>query len=144
MAFGRLSRGPDAAPLSEINVTPLVDVMLVLVVVFLLTAPLLATSIRLDLPQAATAPAPSGKQGVQLVVDAAGQAFLDDRPLGDKALAERLAQVAADDPDTEIQLRADTAVPYGRVVALLDLAQQAGLVHVGFVAAQRAATPDRP
>ncbi len=144
MAFGRLSRGPDAAPLSEINVTPLVDVMLVLVVVFLLTAPLLATSIRLDLPQVRAQPTPTGKAGLQLVVDASGQAFLDDRPLDDKALAARLARVAADAPDTEIQLRADTVVPYGRVVALLSLAQQAGLVHVGFVATPQAAAPARP
>jgi biopolymer transport protein TolR len=144
MAFGRLSRGTGAAPLSEINVTPLVDVMLVLVVVFLLTAPLLATSIRLDLPQAAVRPAPGGKAGLQLVVDAAGQAFLDDRPLDDAALAVRLAEVAARDADTEIQLRADTTVPYGRVVALLGLAQQAGLVHVGFVATPPADGARRP
>jgi len=144
MAFGRLSRGPDAAPLSEINVTPLVDVMLVLVVVFLLTAPLLATSIRLDLPQAAASPAAAGKVALQLVVDASGQAFLDDRPLADDALAIRLARIAGDAPDTEIQLRADTAVPYGRVVALLRLAQQAGLVHVGFVAIAPSAGATRP
>jgi biopolymer transport protein TolR len=131
--------------LSEINVTPLVDVMLVLVVVFLLTAPLLATSIRLDLPQAPAAqPAEGGKAALQLVVDASGQAFLDDRPLTDQALAARLARAAADAPDTEIQLRADTVVPYGRVVALLGLAQQAGLVHVGFVALPQATSPARP
>ena len=140
MAFGRLSRGNDAAPLSEINVTPLVDVMLVLVVVFLLTAPLLATSIRLDLPQASATPAPAAKAALQLVVDASGQAFLDDRPLDDQALATRLARVAAEAPDTEVQLRADTAVPYGRVVALLGLSQAAGLVHIGFVAT----APGRP
>lgn len=144
MAFGRLSRGPDAAPLSEINVTPLVDVMLVLVVVFLLTAPLLASSIRLDLPQAAAQPAPAAKAALQLVVDASGQAFLDDKPLADQALAARLQSVAAAAPDTEIQLRADTAVPYGRVVALLGLAQQAGLIHVGFVATPQATAPARP
>ncbi|QHI98692.1 biopolymer transporter ExbD [Xylophilus rhododendri] len=144
MAFGRLSRGPDAAPLSEINVTPLVDVMLVLVVVFLLTAPLLATSIRLDLPQAAAAPAPAAKAALQLVVDAAGQAFVEDKPLDDQALSARLLRIAADDPDTEVQLRADTAVPYGRVVALLGLAQQAGLAHVGFVALPQPPAAARP
>lgn len=144
MAFGRLSRGPHAAPINEINVTPLVDVMLVLVVVFLLTAPLLATSIRLDLPQAPAQPAPGGKAGLQLVVDSRGQAFLDDKPLDDAALSTRLSAVAADAPDTEIQLRADTSVPYGRVVALLGLAQQAGLVHVGFVATPPASSARRP
>jgi biopolymer transport protein TolR len=158
MAFGRggLAGGVSSAgggrstgaggqrPLSDINVTPLVDVMLVLVVVFLLTAPLLATSIRLDLPQAPAQPAAGGKPGLQLVVDAKGQAFLDDKPLDDAALAARLSAVAADAPDTEIQLRADTTVPYGRVIALLGLAQQAGLIHVGFVAAPPADGTRRP
>ena len=130
--------------MSEINVTPLVDVMLVLVVVFLLTAPLLATSIKLDLPKTATAPAPAGKTGLLLVVDASGQAFLQDRPFTDEALGAQLAKVASEAPDTELQLRADTTVPYGRVVALLGLAQQAGLAHVGFVATPQAATPGRP
>jgi len=130
--------------MSEINVTPLVDVMLVLVVVFLLTAPLLATSIKLDLPKAAAAPAPAGKAGLLVVVDASGQAFLQDRPFTDEALGAQLKKVASDAPETELQLRADTTVPYGRVVALLGLAQQAGLVHVGFVATPQAATPGRP
>ena len=130
--------------MSEINVTPLVDVMLVLVVVFLLTAPLLATSIKLELPKAATSPAPTSQAGLQLVVDATGQAFLKDRPLSDEALAARLGKIAAEAPDTELQLRADSTVPYGRVVALLGLAQQAGLAHVGFVASPTVATAGRP
>lgn len=144
MAFGRLSRGAEGAPMSEINVTPLVDVMLVLVVVFLLTAPLLATSIKLDLPKATTTPASGGKAGLLLVVDASGQAFLQDRPFTDDALGARLKKVAAESPETELQLRADTTVPYGRVVALLALAQQAGLAHVSFVATPQSATPGRP
>ena len=144
MAFGRLSRGTGGAPLSEINVTPLVDVMLVLVVVFLLTAPLLATSIKLDLPKAPESLAPATKAELQLVVDATGQAFLKDRPLSDEALAAQLGKIAAEAPDTELQLRADATVPYGRVVTLLGLAQQAGLAHVGFVASPQAATAGRP
>jgi biopolymer transport protein TolR len=144
MAFGRLSRGTEGAPMSEINVTPLVDVMLVLVVVFLLTAPLLATSIKLELPKAPTSLAPAVKAELQLVVDATGQAFLKDRPLTDEALAAQLRKIAAEAPDTELQLRADTTVPYGRVVALLGLAQQAGLAHVGFVASPQASAAGRP
>ena len=130
--------------MSEINVTPLVDVMLVLVVVFLLTAPLLATSIKLDLPKAPESLAPATKAELQLVVDATGQAFLKDRPLSDEALAAQLGKIAAEAPDTELQLRADATVPYGRVVTLLGLAQQAGLAHVGFVASPQAATAGRP
>lgn len=134
MAFGRLERTPGPQPMSEINVTPLVDVMLVLVVIFIVTAPLLASSIRLDLPKADGAQPGTAPRIVALVVDAAGQAYLDDAPVADDALADRLRQVAAQAPDTEVQLRADTAVSYGRVVQVMGAAHAAGLRRIGFVA----------
>ncbi|WP_295854656.1 biopolymer transporter ExbD [uncultured Xylophilus sp.] len=135
MAFGRLHRDERPAPIGEINVTPLVDVMLVLVVIFLLTAPLLASSIRLDLPRAVSAAAaPSPQAPLKLLVNREGAVFLDDQPIGDAALAARLADAAQHDAATELQLRADAAVPYGRVVALLGLAQKAGLSRIGFMA----------
>ena len=133
MAFGRLERTPGPQPMSEINVTPLVDVMLVLVVIFILTAPLLASSIRLELPRAERAQPGTPAHAVMLVVDTAGQAYLDDEPLGADALAQRLRQIAAEAPDTEVQLRADTAVPYGRVVEVMGAAHAAGLQRIGFV-----------
>lgn len=133
MAFGRLERTPGPQPMSEINVTPLVDVMLVLVVIFILTAPLLASSIRLELPRAEGAQPGMPAHAVMLVVDTAGQAYLDDEPLGADALAQRLRQIAAEAPDTEVQLRADTAVPYGRVVEVMGAAHAAGLQRIGFV-----------
>ena len=134
MAFGRLERTKGAEPMSDINVTPLVDVMLVLVVIFILTAPLLATSIRLDLPHADAAQPQTPPQFVTLVVDKTGQTFLNDQPIDLAVLATRLAETAADQPDTEIQLRADAAVPYGRVVEVMGVAQKAGLNRIGFVA----------
>lgn len=134
MAFGRLERTPGPQPMSEINVTPLVDVMLVLVVIFIVTAPLLASSIRLDLPKADGAQPGTAPRIVALVVDAAGQAYLDDAPVADDALADRLRQVAAQAPDTEVQLRADTTVSYGRVVQVMGAAHAAGLRRIGFVA----------
>ncbi|MBO9678934.1 MAG: biopolymer transporter ExbD [Acidovorax sp.] len=133
MAFGRLERTPGPQPMSEINMTPLVDVMLVLVVIFILTAPLLASSIRLDLPRAEGGAPGAPAQALTLVVDRAGQVFIDDRPLTQDALAARLAQVAAVRPDTEIQLRADAAVPYGRVAEIMGAAHVAGLQRIGFV-----------
>ena len=133
MPFGRLERTQGPQPLSEINITPLVDVMLVLVVIFILTAPLLASSIRLDLPQAQGGTPGAPAQALTLVVDRTGQAFIDDQPLTQEALAARLAQAAAEWPDTEIQLRADAAVPYGRVVEVMDAAHAAGLARIGFV-----------
>ncbi|WP_027996552.1 ExbD/TolR family protein [Simplicispira psychrophila] len=134
MAFGRLERTTAAAPMSDINITPLVDVMLVLVVIFILTAPLLASSIRLELPRIEGAVPGAGQQAVTVVVDKLGQAFIHDEPLAQAALAQRFIAIAAEHPDTEVQLRADAAVPYGRVVAIMGAAHQAGLTRIGFVA----------
>ena len=119
--------------------TPLVDVMLVLVVIFILTAPLMASSIRLDLPRTEGATPGAAPQSITLVVDATGQAFLEDQPLSQAALAERLQRIGAARPDTEVQLRADAAVPYGRVVEVMGAAHSAGLQRIGFVAEQPAA-----
>ena len=134
MAFGRLERTHGPQPMSDINMTPLVDVMLVLVVIFILTAPLLATSIRLDLPRPDAAKPQSTPESITLVVDKTGQTFLDDQKIDLPTLAQRLSQAASDAPDTEIQLRADAAVPYGRIVEVMGVAQKAGLNHIGFVA----------
>ena len=134
MSFGRLERTQGAKPMSEINMTPLIDVMLVLLVIFIITAPLLASSIKLDLPQTDAAQPGQAPAFVTLAVDAAGQAYLNDTPLGAEALARRLQEAAARDPETEVQLRADAAVPYGRIVEVMGAAQKAGLNRIGFVA----------
>ncbi|NUN61060.1 MAG: biopolymer transporter ExbD [Burkholderiaceae bacterium] len=134
MAFGRLERTSGPQPISDINMTPLVDVMLVLVVIFILTAPLLASSIRLDLPRADGAVPGASPQSITLVVDKAGQVFLNDQPLTQGALVQALAETAASQPDTEVQLRADATVPYGRVVEIMGAAHAAGLQRIGFVA----------
>jgi biopolymer transport protein TolR len=133
MAFGRLERTQGDAPMSEINVTPLVDVMLVLVVILIITAPLLASSIRLDLPKAEGAQPGDAPRFVTLVVDKAGQLFLNDKPIAPAQLAEQLAATARQNPETEIQLRADRAVPYGRVIEVMGVAHKAGLSRIGFV-----------
>jgi biopolymer transport protein TolR len=134
MAFGRLERTKGDPPMSEINVTPLVDVMLVLVVIFIITAPLLASSIRLDLPRAEGTQAGDAPRFVTVVLDKAGQAFLNDKPVQPAQLAEQLAAAARQNPETELQLRADQGVPYGRVVEVMGLANKAGLNRIGFVA----------
>lgn len=120
--------------MSEINVTPMVDVMLVLLVIFILTAPLLASSIKLDLPKTDTARPGEVPRFVTLVVNKAGQTFFNDKPLSLEQLGAALAQTARQDPDTEVQLRADESVPYGRVVEVMGVAQKAGLNRIGFVA----------
>jgi biopolymer transport protein TolR len=134
MSFGRFERSQAAQPMSDINVTPLVDVMLVLVVIFIITAPLLASSIRLDLPKTDAAKPMEEPKFVTLVVDKVGQTFLQDQPITLEQLAQSLTQTAKQNPDTEVQLRADEAVPYGRVVEVMGVAQKAGLNRIGFVA----------
>jgi len=139
MSFGRLERTPGPQPMSEINMTPLVDVMLVLVVIFIITAPLMASSIRLDLPKTDAAKPTEAPAFVTLVVDKSGQVFLNDKAVALSTLGVSLAQTAARNPDTEVQLRADEAVPYGTVVQVMGAAQKAGLYRIGFVA-----DPKRP
>ena len=127
--------------MSEINVTPMVDVMLVLLVIFILTAPLLASSIKLDLPKTDAAKPGEVSRFVTLVVNKAGQTFLNDQALNLEQLAAALAQTAGQDPDTEVQLRADESVPYGKVVEVMGVAQKAGLNRIGFVADTPVAVP---
>jgi biopolymer transport protein TolR len=134
MTFGRLERTPGPQPMSEINVTPLVDVMLVLVVIFIITAPLLASSIKLDLPKTNAAQVSEAPKFVTVVIDKSSTVFLNDQKTELAALADSLTKSATANPDTEVQLRADEAVPYGRVVEVMGVAQKAGLSRIGFVA----------
>ena len=134
MAFGRLERRQNAPPMSEINVTPLVDVMLVLLVIFMLTAPLLTSAVRLDLPSADAPPAAAAPAPLTLALDAKGALFLNDRPMTSEQLRERLQDAARLNPEAELQLRADQSLAYGRVVEVMALAQKAGLSRIGFVA----------
>ena len=156
MAFGRTSLGSGAAtggralggggqrPLSDINVTPLVDVMLVLLVIFIITAPLMASSIKLDLPRTDAGRPNETPTFVSLVVDAGGKVFLDEQPVTGDELAALLTQAAARNKNTEIQLRADKAVPYGQVVELMGIANKAGLSRIGFVTEPPPAEAPKP
>jgi biopolymer transport protein TolR len=119
--------------MSDINMTPLIDVMLVLVVIFIITAPLLASTIALDLPKADSAPATHAPPVVSVAIDAAGNTYLNNQPIGLDALPEQLARAHHLHPDAELQLRADQSVAYGRVVSVMAAAQRAGLNRIGFV-----------
>jgi biopolymer transport protein TolR len=120
MAFGRLERPQGSQPMSDINMTPLIDVMLVLLVIFMLTAPLMTSKLKLDLPKADAPPAPQTDQPV-LAVALTGDGAIH---LDDQASTRR---------DTEVQLRADKGVPYGRVAELIGVLQKAGLNRIAFV-----------
>ena len=137
MSFGRLQGKPGAAPMSDINMTPFIDVMLVLLVIFIVTAPLLTSSLKLDLPRAEGASASDAPVFVTLAIGANGVVFIDERPVAPaaerEAVLQRVREAARRNPDTEVQLRADNRVPYGRVAELIGWVQQAGLTRIGFV-----------
>jgi biopolymer transport protein TolR len=120
--------------MSDINMTPLIDVMLVLVVIFILTAPLLTSSLRLDLPRTDAAKPQETTGAVLVALDKAGQLYLNDQATTLKEIRQSLSDIAARNPQTEVQLRADAAVPYGRVVEVMGAVQTAGLNRIGFVA----------
>jgi biopolymer transport protein TolR len=137
MSFGRLERRPAPTPMSEINMTPLIDVMLVLLVIFIVAAPLMASSLQLDLPRAEGAKPTQAVQPLAIAIDAQGQVFLGEEALPAaqwKARVTAAVQAAAQaNPTTEVQLRADTRVPYGRVAELIGLVQDGGLSRIGFI-----------
>ncbi len=133
MSFGRLERNPGSQPMSDINMTPLIDVMLVLLVIFIITAPLMTSSLKLDLPKAEGAAASNAPAFLALAVDAEGRLFLGDDPASREQLLQRARAAAQRDPQTEVQLRADRRVPYGRVAEVIGWLQEAGLTRIGFV-----------
>ncbi len=131
MAFGNSSQ--EDGMMSEINVTPLVDVMLVLLVVFIITAPLLAPqSLKINLPKTDSVKQQDKPQKVSLVVDAQGNVEMDNMHVSDQGLAETLRSRAAD-PLFQLQIEADSAVPYGRVAEIMALAQKAGVTKLSFM-----------
>jgi biopolymer transport protein TolR len=143
MAFGRLERSKASEPMSQINMTPLVDVMLVLVVIFIITAPLMTSSLKVELPQTAAAQPSSVPQFITLGIDKDKQLALGDKPLGEQELVRQLAQIAQNAPQTEVQLRADKTVPYGTIVEIMGMAHKAGLTRIGFVADPAEQKPSR-
>ena len=133
MAFGRLERRTGAAPMSDINMTPLIDVMLVLLVIFMITAPLMTSSLKLDLPRAEGAKPTDAQRFVTLAIDPQGRTFWGDEPVSLDALRLRVREAAVRNPATEVQLRADKTVAYGVVAELIGVVQEGGLSRVGFV-----------
>ncbi|MBU6140327.1 MAG: biopolymer transporter ExbD [Proteobacteria bacterium] len=120
------------APLSEINMTPLVDVMLVLLVIFLVTAPMLNSAIKLDLP-AESAAQVSEEKAVTISVSADGKYFLNDDEVSASALQAQLKILAKENPKQQIHLRADVNVNYGKVSHVLADLQRVGLSNIGFI-----------
>ncbi|HEX7439047.1 MAG TPA: biopolymer transporter ExbD [Caldimonas sp.] len=133
MAFGRLERTPGAQPMSDINMTPLIDVMLVLLVIFMITAPLMTSSLKLDLPKTEAGQPNDAPQFISVALDPQGRFYVGDEIVDAATFSARMAEAAHKNPQTEVQLRADRTVPYGRVAELIGIVQAAGLSRVGFV-----------
>jgi biopolymer transport protein ExbD len=131
MAFDRLDA--DDEVMSEINMTPLVDIMLVLLVIFLVTVPVMQQAVKVNLPQANSAPDRSSASTINLTVNAQGAWYLNDEPLGLTALEQALAAHAQRDPQVQLNLRADHRASYNPVAQALAAAHRAGLTRVAFV-----------
>ena len=139
MAFGRLERTTGPQPISDINMTPLIDVMLVLLVIFMITAPLMTSTLKLDLPESEAAQVSDNSPFIALGIDAKGSLFFGDEAVSINSLQSLLENKAKNNPMLEVQLRADKSVPYGQVARLIGQVQQAGLSRIAFVAEPSAA-----
>jgi biopolymer transport protein TolR len=123
-----------AAPLSEINVTPMVDVMLVLLIIFMVAAPLMTVGVPVQLPKTAAPKVSQPKQPVVVTINDQGQPFLDKEPLAPEAVMPRLRELASADPTQVVLVRGDKAVPYGRIVEIMGQINAAGFQKVSLIA----------
>lgn len=133
MAFGSFQQDGAQPLMSEINTTPLVDVMLVLLVIFMITAPLFTHAVHIDLPQASAAPLQEQREAVRLALNADGDLYWNDRLIGEEEFEQRLRETALLQPQPQLHLRADRTTRYERLAEVMAAAQNAGIVHIGFV-----------
>ena len=133
MAFGRLERSPGSRPMSDINMTPLIDVMLVLLVIFIITAPLLTHAVKLELPRASAQENQLKPDKIDFAIDAAGVLHWNGEAISRAEAAQRFAAESLKKPQPEVHLRADQSVAYRVVAQTLADASRAGLTKVGFV-----------
>ena len=133
MSFGNFDGGQARQPMAEINMTPLVDVMLVLVIIFIVTAPLMSQSIKVDLPQVKAQANEVKPDVIQLALDASGTLFWNSAPVDAAALPVRLAAAAARTPQPEVHLSADKEIRYQRVAEVMSAAREAGIQKFGFI-----------
>jgi len=131
MAFGTQDDTDEV--MNEINMTPLVDVMLVLLIIFIITVPVMQHAVTVDLPRASNQPESVKPETIRLSVDASGAYFWNDAPLADADVPGRMAAAAAQVPEPELHIRGDKAVRYERVAMVMAAARRAGLHKIGFI-----------
>ncbi|WP_338848557.1 biopolymer transporter ExbD [Massilia sp. W12] len=141
MGFGSFDNKGAHTPISEINVTPMVDVMLVLLVIFIITAPLFQHQIPLNLPALEAQPMRNKVEAITVSIDSHGRLFWNDQVLEKPALLPKLLEAAKKQPQPELRMRADNETRYEEVVTLMATARKAGLQRIGFVTEPRSPAP---
>ncbi len=133
MSFGSFDSSARKLPMAEINTTPLVDVMLVLLIIFIIMAPLLTHAVKIDLPEASSQHNPEQPNIVTLAIDEGGTLYWNDRTVSDEELTVELTAAANRNPQPELHLRADKTTLYKRLAKVMSTAQNAGIQRMGFV-----------
>ena len=133
MAFGGFNENQHQAPMADINVTPMVDVMLVLLVIFIITAPLFTHAIKLELPNAQSQAAPEKPETITLAINAEGKLFWNNAAITREELSQRIATASQKQPQPELQLRADKSTRYEVIAQVMSAAQNGGMNKIGFV-----------
>ena len=133
MAMSPFAGDDDDGLMNEINMTPLVDVMLVLLIVFMVTIPVIRHAVKIDLPHASSQKEDTKPAQVTVAIDADGNVLWDDQKVDDAALSAKIAEAAQANPQPELHLDADRKVPYEKVAQVMSAAQAGGLTKIGFV-----------
>jgi biopolymer transport protein ExbD len=133
MAFGGFRQAPEPAPMAEINMIPLIDVMLVLLVIFIITAPLLTHSVKIDLPKASSEPSKSPAEHIALSIDADGALYWNGERVARAEVGRRLGAAAAQKPQPELHLRADRGTRYQKIAEVMADSAKAGITRIGFI-----------
>jgi biopolymer transport protein ExbD len=133
MSPGFFEQDDEHKPMAEINMIPLIDVMLVLLVIFIITAPLLTHSVRIDLPRAASRPTDARPANIQLAIGAEGELYWNGETLDRAEMRRRMAAAAREQPQPELHLRVDRTIAYQKVAEVMADAANAGLAKIGFV-----------
>jgi len=133
MGFGGFDQNASNAPMSEINTTPLVDVMLVLLIIFIITAPLITNTVTVNLPSTNSTASPEKPDVINLSLDAVGRIFWNDKQIDEKDLPARFAEAAKGKSEPELHLRADKDTRYQKITEIMTEAQKAGIHKLGFL-----------
>ena len=133
MAFGGINKSISNQPMAEINMVPMIDVMLVLLIIFIVTAPLLTHAVKLELPQASSTPNITRPDNIQLAIDAGGAVHWNGEFVDIETMRTQMNAAALLQPQPELHLRADRSTPYGKVAQVMSEAARSGLTKIGFI-----------